>query len=136
MSANQYELIHETLNEAMTDAVRALGGSKKVGILLWPAKPIDEAKNRLNDCLNPARPEKLSLSEILWILRAAREAGYHGAMAFIAQECGYRIPEPVEPADEQAHLMRDYIESVRAQQKIAARLERIAGVTNNIKAVA
>ena len=48
-AASQYELIHETLNEAMTDAVRALGGSKKVGALLWPAKPVDEAKNRLND---------------------------------------------------------------------------------------
>lgn len=130
---DQYALIHESLNEALTDAVRALGGSKKVGAALWPAIPMDEAKNRLNACLNITRPEKLSLSEILFILRWAREIGYHGAMHFIGQECGYHV-EPVEPADEHAKLQRDYIEAVKLQAKIAARLEKLALPT--IKAVA
>lgn len=128
----QFALIHETLNEAMTDAVRALGGAKKVAAVIWPSKPLDEAKNRLNDCLNPQRPEKLSLSEIMFVLRSAREIGYHGAMTFIAQECGYRV-EPVEPLDEQAKLQREFIESVKASQKIAARLERLA--TPSVRAV-
>lgn len=121
----QFELIHESLNEALTDAVRALGGAKKVGAAMWPSKPVDEAKNRLNDCLNPQRPEKLALSEIMFLLRSAREIGYHGAMQYIAQESGYRV-EAVEPQDEQAALQREYIESVKVAQRIAARLERLS----------
>ena len=125
MNAQQFDLIHESLNEALTDAVRALGGSKKVGSALWPSKPIDEAKNRLNDCLNPQRAEKLSLSEIMFLLRSAREIGYHGAMQYIAQESGYRI-DPIEPHDEHAELQRQYIESVKVAARIAARLERLS----------
>ena len=132
--AGQYQLIHESLNEAMADAVRAVGGSKKVGSLLWPALPIEQAKNRLNDCLNAARPEKLSLAEVMFVLRAAHDAGYHGAMQYIAQESGYSLPQPVEPQDEAAQLQREFIEAVRASQKIAARLERLNVPT--VKAVA
>lgn len=123
--AFQPELIHESIEDALRDAVRAAGGSKKIGSMLWPAKPLKEAENQVNDCINPMRRDKFSLAELLFILRAAREAGYHGAMSFIAQECGYRS-EPVEPQDEQARLMRDFIEATKMQQKIAARLERLA----------
>jgi len=133
--AFQPELIHESIEDALRDAVRAAGGSKKVGPMLWPAKPLKEAENRVNDCINPDRAEKFSLAELLFVLRMAREAGYHGAMHFIADECGYRAPEPLEPHDEQAKLMRDYIESVRVAQKIAARLERLT-LAGGIKAVA
>jgi hypothetical protein len=133
-AVTQYELIHETIYEAMSDAVRALGGAKKVGPELWKALPQKSAENRVNDCLNPNRNDKFSLPEMLWIIRSARAVGYHGAMAFIAQESGYRV-EPIEPLDERDALQREYIESVKAAQKIAARLERLA-IAPNMKAVA
>jgi hypothetical protein len=131
----QPELIHESIEDALRDAVRSAGGSKKVGPMLWPAKPQKEAENRVNDCINPNRDDKFSLAELLFVLRLAREAGYHGAMQFIAAECGYRSPEPLEPQDEQARLMRDFIEATKMQQKIAARLERLA-ISPSVKAVA
>jgi hypothetical protein len=135
MNAQQFDLIHESLNDALTDAVRAMGGSKKVASALWPSKPLDQAKNWLNDCLNPHRPEKLSLSEIMFLLRGAREIGYHGAMNYIAQECGYRI-EPVEAQDEKERLIREFNESTRALAKIAERIERLANVPVKPRAVA
>ena len=122
----QPELIHESVFDALRDAVRALGGAKAVGPMLWPARPVEEARNRLNDCLNPQRAEKFSLFELLLILRRAREAGYHGAIGFIATECGYAPPTPVDPADERAELQRTYVESVKQQRLIADRLERLA----------
>jgi hypothetical protein len=125
MSQFQPQLIHESLLEALHDAVRAIGGTKKVGALLWPAKTIDEAKQRLNDCLNPHRAEKLSPEEVLYLLRTAREVGYHGAMDFIAAECGYTRPEPVAPSDELAQLQREFIATVKTQQALVARIERI-----------
>lgn len=132
--AFQPELIHESIEDALRDAVRAAGGSKKIGSMLWPAKPLKEAENQVNDCINPMRRDKFSLAELLFILRSAREVGYHGAMTFIAAECGYQA-EPVEPQDEQAKLQREFIESVKAQGKILARLERLSP-SPTIKAVA
>ena len=123
----QPELIHESIYDAMRDAVRAAGGSKKVGTMLWPAKSVTDATDRVNHCVNPNREEKFALTELLFILRAARESGYHGAMQFIAAECGYRQPDPLEPQDEQAALQREYIESVKAAQRIAARLHHRSG---------
>src|SRR6478609_8377608 len=122
----QPDLIHETIHDALRDAVRALGGSKRAGPLLWPTKTVKDAENRLNDCLNPDREQKFALSELIFLLRMAREVGYHGAMQFIASECGYRHPEPLEPHDEQAALQREYIETVKLQARIAARLERLS----------
>ena len=57
----QYALIHESLNEALTDAVRALGGSKKVGAALWPAIPMDEGAGA--DSLNASAAVALLLYE-------------------------------------------------------------------------
>ena len=65
--------------------MRALGGTKSVGVALWPSKPATEAQTRLSDCLNPQRRETLTIDEVMLILRRSREVGYHGAMAFVAQ---------------------------------------------------
>jgi len=131
----QPDLIHESIYDAVHDAVRAIGGSKKVGCLLWPAKSVKDAENRINDCLNCDRAEKFSLVELIFILKLAREVGYHGALHFINDECGYRHSEPLEPKDEQAALQREYIESVKSAQRIAARLERLV-LSPSLKAIA
>lgn len=122
----QPQLIHESIVDALRDAVRAIGGSKKVGGLLWPAKALDDAKNRVNDCLNPARPDKFSPEEVLFILREARAAGFHGAMDLIATDCGYMRPEPVAPTDELAQLQREYIAAVKQLQVLTQRMERVS----------
>lgn len=121
----QPELIHESAIDALRDAVKALGGAKVVGHLLRPTKTLDDAKNWCNDCLNPDRREKFDLDDVIAILRRSREAGFHGAMAYIAMECGYTAPTPVEPADENAKLQRAFIAAVEEQKKILAKFERL-----------
>ena len=106
-----------------------------VGPKLWPEKTIDAAQRQLLDCLNEERPAKLSPEQVLLVLRLARAAGCHDGVDFLLNDLGYAPTKPVEPRDEVAELQRMFIESVRAQQEIAARIERAAGRVN-VRAVA
>lgn len=127
MSMQQLTLVHETLEDALREVVNALGGFKKVGPLMRPNKTAEQAANWLRDCLNESRREDLHPGDVIWLLREGRAAGVHTAMAFLAAEAGYRTPEPVEPADTRAELMREFNASVEKLQKLAAACER-AGV--------
>lgn len=128
---DQQALFHESVEEALTEVVNALGGAKTVGARMRSDLSPDAAARWLKDCLNDHRRESLHPGHVMWLLRAARAAGLHGAMAFIARECGYGDPIPVEPDDERAKLQREYIEAARAMSRLAERIERV-----NLKAVA
>lgn len=117
----------ETLNDALIACVKACGGSKQVGPVLWPEKAPDAAQRALLDCLNEERPAKLSPEQVMLILRLARAKGCHDGMEFIAADLGYAAPTPVEPRDEVAELQRQFIEAVRSQAALAERIERAAG---------
>lgn len=123
--AAQPPLFVESTTEALRAAVAAVGGAKIVGPQLWPHKPADEAARALLDALNPERPHKLDPDQVIFLLRKAREIGYHGAIEYFCAEAGYTRPSPIEPADEAAQLQRDFIAAVKASQQIAARLERL-----------
>lgn len=122
---SQNTLFSEDFNDALKDVVRALGGTKAVGVRLRPEMAADAAGAWLKDCLNPTRRERLDPEQVLWILREGRKAGCHSAMNFIADETGYVRPAPLEPQDEAAQLQRAFIESVQQQKLIASRLERL-----------
>lgn len=85
--------------EALRAAVQHLGGTKKVGAMLWPDKTIDAAGRQLLDCLNPARSEKLDIGQVMFILARGKEAGYHAAFAWVASEVGYES-RPITRAEE------------------------------------
>ena len=121
---NQQSLFHETLTEALQDCIRAFGGAKAVGHAMRPEKSIDDARRWLLDTLNPDRAEKLAPDQVLWILKESRKVGCHAAMAYIARECGYADPQPIEPEDERATLQREYIAAVKTLSAIQTRLER------------
>ena len=125
----------ESLNDALIACVKALGGSKQVGPLLWPEKAPDAAQRALLDCLNEDRPAKLCPEQLMLVLRLARAKGFHDGMNYIAAELGYGTPVPVEPRDEVAELMRAFNESVAQQASLAARIEKAAGRLN-MRAVA
>lgn len=122
---SQNTLFSEDFNDALKDVVRALGGTKAVGVRLRPEMAADAAGAWLKDCLNPTRRERLDPEQVLWILREGRKAGCHSAMNFIADEAGYVRPAPLEPQDEAAQLQRAFIDSVQQQKLIASRLERL-----------
>lgn len=124
----QEPLFHESIEDALRAAVAAMGGYKKVGAAMRPEMAADRAGNWLRDALSEGRREVLDPSQLLWLLRAARQAGYHGAMAFIDADCGYAPPQPVEPEDERAQLQRAFADSVRVQAQLVERMERLSTV--------
>lgn len=120
----QQALFHDSLYDALKDCVRAMGEPKAVAKAMRPEKSIDDARTWLLNCLNPDRPEKFDPEQILWILGEARKVNCHAAMAFIARECGYADPQPIEPEDERSALQREYIAAVKTLSTIQTRLER------------
>ena len=114
-----------SFNDALVAAVKALGGSKVVGALLWPEKAPDAAQRLLLDCLNDDRPAHLTPDHVLLILRMARQAGHHGAVSWLLAELGYAAPVPVDPVDALGELQREFIAATRQMAVMANRIERM-----------
>ena len=125
---DQPPLFYEDINEAIRAVVTAMGGAKTVSEIFWPEKNVVDGAKYLNNCLDSTRNEKLSLEQIMYLLKKGREIDCHTAMHFINVESGYAPPQTREPEDEVAELQREYIQSVKAQGQITKRLERILGV--------
>lgn len=115
----------ESLNEALIELVKALGGSKQVGPRLWPDAAPDAAQRRLLDCLNDDRPHHLTPSQLMLLLRLARAHGLHQCVEYMLHELGYAPPVPVEPRDELAELQRQFLEATRQMQAMATRMEQL-----------
>jgi hypothetical protein len=88
---------------------------------------VDAAGRWLSDCCNPDKREKLAPSELAFIRKRARTEGVHILAAYEMREAGYAEPQPIEPQDERAALMRDYIQAAKVMQTIHARMERLGG---------
>lgn len=125
----QYVLIHESINDALREVVQALGGTKKVGVLMRPEKSVDDAGRWLADCLNADRREKLDPEQVLWLLREGHKANCHSAMNFIGGEAGYAV-SIVEPLDEMAELQRQFIESSKNLTRMAERIESLSSLAS------
>jgi hypothetical protein len=119
-------MAYESLNEALIDCVKAAGGSKQVGPLLWPEKAPDAAQRMLLDCMNEDRPAKLSPEQVLLVLRLARAKGHHEGMGFILSDLGYAPPVPVDPRDEAAELQRQFMGVMGKAEELVQRMERAA----------
>lgn len=113
----------ESMEEALDELVRALGGSKAVGARLWPEKAPDDAGRLLRHCIDPDRAEKLSIDQLVLLLRWGREARCHVATAYLLRVAGYREPVPVTPDDERAALQAEFISAVSAMQRIVRRMD-------------
>ena len=131
MQAPQIPLFYDSYEDAIRDCVTALGGNKKVGTMLWPATPADEAGRKLAHCLNPEKRDKLDLGELQLIRREARKAGVHILAHYEARDAGYGEPQPLHPEDEAAQLQREFISAVNGLKAIEARMvanSRLRGV--------
>ena len=120
----QLGMFHEDIYDALKDVVRALGGFKKVGPMLFPGKN-GSAESYLKDCLNTNRRETLDPYEVLTLLKWGKEIGCHSGIHYICDMAGYGRTEPVNPPDEQAELQRAYIESVKYQRQLIDRMEAL-----------
>lgn len=129
----QVEIFHESLEDALCDIVSGTGGYKRVGSELWPDKSIDEAGRLLRNCLSENRPEKLSLGQLVWLLKRGHEHGIHTAMAWLADEVGYTRPEAITPDDQRDELKRQFIDAVGRLEQIQKRLRSKDGDVRAIR---
>lgn len=118
-------MIAESINDALIDCVKACGGSKVVGLALWPAKGVEAAQRQLLACLNPERQEKLGPDEVLHVLKLGRERGWHGGMHYLAHALSYAEPQPLEPKDEADELRRQVLAMGASLTKALARLDQL-----------
>jgi hypothetical protein len=112
----------DNVNEALIACVRACGGSKQVGHKLWPEKTMEAAQRHLLACLNEDKPERLSPEQLVLLMRMGHAAGFHGVMGFLALDIGYAEPQPTDPRDEIAELLKANLAS---RQQLAQQNERI-----------
>lgn len=122
--SDQIPLFVEDYYEAIRATVQGLGGFKRVGHDLKPDLTPDAAGRWLADCCNADKREKLSPTELAYIRRRARGTGVHVLAAFEMQDAGYAPPQPVEPEDERAALMRKFVAAAEGMKVIAADLQR------------
>lgn len=120
---------YECPESALRACVEALGGAKKVGAQLFPDKTMENARDYLLACVNPDRQEKLAPSQIIYIFRAAKSAGFHAGFDWWAREAEYEI-RPITKAEEVDRLTSVVEQSSKQLASAIAALERIqrAGV--------
>jgi hypothetical protein len=126
-------LFFESVNEALRQIVVVLGGAKKVGATMRPELPADQAANWLLACLNPDRRERLDPDQVVWLLRQAREAGYHQSMAYLAEAAGYKV-EPITPAETRDRLADAIVQATATLQQ-AMRLAQHMPADPQVRAV-
>jgi len=114
-----------SINEALIDAVKALGGSKQVGPVLWPEKAPDAAQRALLDCLNDDRPAHLTPAQMVLVMRMGRDKGIHSVMEFLCEVLSYSAPVPLEPRDEADDLRRQILEMGAQLQQTLERLNSV-----------
>lgn len=127
---------YEEPEEALKDAVKALGGAKKVAWKVWPDKSEDAAYKHLLDCLNSGRPEKLEITQIMLLFRLAKEVGCYGPFAWFAGEIGYDCT-PISKEDQKDRLLTVVEQSAKTLANVMERLERLqAGTKTQLRTVA
>ena len=124
---------YEHPEQALEACVQALGGAKVVGQQLWPDKTVDNARTYLLACLNHERAEKLSYTQVIFIFRAAKQAGFHAGFEYFSRECEYHVA-PITPSEEIDRLTSVVENSTKTLAVALASLERLQ--KGNMKAVA
>ena len=115
---------YESPEDALRAAVQSLGGSKKVGIMIWPDKGVDNASRLLMDCLNTSRAEKLDVSQVMRVLALAKDAGCHSPFSWMAGAIGYDVT-PITKAEEVDRLTTVVEQSTKTLAAALGALERI-----------
>ena len=123
-------LIYEDELDAARDAIKHLGGAKRVGEMLYPDKQPEAAARYLLDALNPARSERLSPGQLLLLMRKSREVGFDGLTAYLLNEAGYAPPVPLDPTTEATKVARELDRTMDRAEALVLQLQRLkaAGV--------
>jgi hypothetical protein len=126
----QTELFYESVEQALDAAIMACGGRKKIASEMWPDKPQRDAHNLMDACLNPERREKFAPYQVLFILRRAREAGFHDAKHYLDAETGYEKSTPLDPAVQEDKLAAAISDASRTLALLIRQAEALQTRTN------
>lgn len=123
----QLTLVHEDAVDVVRSLVAALGGAKVIGPRLFPHKPAEAAARYLLDCLNPHRDHDIGVEGFVILLKWAREAGVHLGTHWLCDELGYTRPQPIEPEDQAAEILRRVDKAREELRTCLQQLDRLPG---------
>lgn len=121
----QLTLFFDDIYQALMADIQALGGSKTVGSILWPSLKPDKAGEKVANCANRSHAQKFDLEDMLLIIREARKNGSYATAFFMASDTGFAEPQPIEPEDEKARLQTEFIQAVKAMERLSSKMDRI-----------
>lgn len=116
--------MNETIEEAIADEIKALGGPKQVAGVFYADKTPEQGAALIRPWCLPNRPEEPSPSQLLLLIEMAKaKQGYSEIARFIEQRLSCRI-QWLDPEDEQARLHREFVNAVDRLESIQKRMER------------
>ncbi len=115
--------MNETIQEAIADDIKVLGGPKAAAAIFFVAKTPDRAADTLRAWCNPSRAEEPSADELFLLIEKVRQrVGFSEVARYMEQRLNCRI-EFLSPEDEKARLQRQFVDAVATVQSLARRLE-------------
>ena len=94
---------YENVEQALGLCIQELGGAKAVGNKLWADKSVEDARMLLLNCLNPARPEKLNYTQVMFIFQEAKNIGCYEPFIWYCNEVGFEA-RPITTEEEKMNL--------------------------------
>ena len=91
----------------------------------------DKQGEKLSNCLNTNHVQKLSLEEMLFILRQAHKKGCHVGITFICRHTGYADPQPIVLEDEITEHERQFISAVAEVKHLAITISELRSRATN-----
>lgn len=117
-----YKLFYGDENEALRAAIENGKGYKATAAYLYPSLKPDTAYARVKACVNDEKDAKFSLGEIIALCNFN---GRFDPFMYSADETHHDRPTARAPEDMEAQLMREYINAVEKQSRLADRMERL-----------
>lgn len=118
-----YETEFEALDCLIASSKRTY---KEVAHHIYPHLRVDSAYSRLKLCLNPDKEDKLSLGEILAICRFCER---YDILMYLADECGFKRPEPKPKEDFASELRKDCLKMKEFFEQMAEKMERFSPIS-------
>jgi hypothetical protein len=126
---------YESLEEALMFAIRRSHKEiKEVAVTLWPSDPHQTAYGRLVDALNPAKRQKLSMNEIIFIMHYCQQ---YDPLYYMADQCLHDRPvakciatEEKEIKEHFDNLMKQSMKAYQHIVKMTKKREEIEKIRN------
>jgi hypothetical protein len=132
--SSQRVLFHDSVWDAISTDIMAMGGFKVVAAKLWPSKDLTAAANTLRNAVNPEQAQKLCPDELMQIKRLAREVNSTATIDYEAQQLGFQVTW-IDPKDQAEALRREVRDMLEIVSRKLDRIERAEERAVTLKAV-